>query len=237
MRTLGVNLCRFYTLFLFFQVEGQSLNASALVSCATAKYLRWVPSWTRALEMSGFSGCGASELILLSDSSETVLSFDDGSGSVQLFQQRCEPVVLNLVSPLSICGYRFQTAAGSELQDPIGFALHGSVDGSNWLILHEEQNYNTSRSRSTTSDLFEIDFKNISLEVSVQIIVFSTSAARAWAHEGPFLAAEYAIEELQLLAGGAILDLYDAAVEVGPNFTIKRWDPAPRRSVTPPPHG
>ena len=42
---------------------------------------------------------------------------------------------------------------------------------------------------------------------------FSTSAARAWAHEGPFLAAEYAIEEFQLLAAGAILDLYDAAVE------------------------
>ena len=45
------------------------------------------------------------------------------------------------------------------------------------------------------------------------MIVFSTSAARAWAHEGPFLAAEYAIEEFQLLAAGAILDLYDAAVE------------------------
>ena len=53
----------------------------------------------------------------------------------------------------------------------------------------------------------------VSQQVSVQMIVFSTSAARAWAHEGPFLAAEYAIEEFQLLAAGAIVDLYDAAVE------------------------
>ena len=28
--------------------------------------------------------------------------------------------MLTLVSPLSICGYRFQTAAGSDLQDPLG---------------------------------------------------------------------------------------------------------------------
>ena len=53
----------------------------------------------------------------------------------------------------------------------------------------------------------------VSQQVSVQMIVFSTSAARSWAHEGPFLAAEYAIEEFQLLAGGAILDLQNAAVE------------------------
>lgn len=44
-----------------------------------------------------------------------------------------------------------------------GFALHGSMDGSNWLIL-DEQIYNTSTSRKTASDVFPIDVLESSLQ-------------------------------------------------------------------------